>query len=156
MTSAVDYDTQLPDYVPYSGGAFFEVFDENLGTVTCFFPLEFQNGYFGFDSSGINVVNLSNSTINGYVFTSDGDTYTARVQRLSTVEYRDSSYSSYYYLDPKADTLHSSNINFITDNSALYNDSYFNRDNFIIALLVILCICEASNVLISLFRRGYR
>lgn len=154
-TSAIDYDTSLPSYVPYSGGAFFEVFDENLGTVTCVFPIDFQNNTFGFNSAGTDVYNLTNSTINGYVVTSDGTVYTARAQRLSYVEYRVSTTTSYYTpIAPKKGTMKASNINFITDDPALYNDSYLNRDNFIIVLLVILCVCESANVLLSLFRRG--
>lgn len=155
--SAADYDTKLPSYVPYSGGAFFEVFDENLGTVTCVFPIDFQNNTFGFNSAGTDVYNLTNSTLNGYVVTTNGTVYTARASRLSYVEYRTSATTSYYTaLSPKKGTMKASNINFITDNPDLYNDSYFNRDNFIMVLLVILCICEAANVLLSLFRRGHK
>lgn len=156
-TSAISYNTELPSYVPYSGGAFFEVFDENLGTVACVFPVDFQNNTFGFNSAGTHVYNLTNSTVNGYVVTTDGSIYTARASRLSVVEYRVSTVSgTYTAIDAKKGSMLASNINFITDDPALYNDSYFNRDNFIIVLLVILCICEASNVLLSLFRRGHR
>lgn len=156
-TSAIDYDTSLPSYVPYSGGAFFEVFDENLGTVTCVFPIDFQNNTFGFNAAGTDVYNLTNSTINGYVVTTNGTVYTARASRLSYVEYRISTTTSYYTaLSPKAGSMKASNINFITEDPELYNDSYFNRDNFIMVLLVILCICEGSNVLLSLFRRGHK
>lgn len=153
--SAADYDTKLPSYVPYSGGAFFEIFDENLGTVTCVFPLDFQDNTFGFNSAGTDVYNLTNSTVNGYVVTTNGTVYTARASRLSYVEYRLSQTTgTYTAIEPKKGTMKASNINFITDNPDLYNDSYFNRDNFIMVLLAILCICEASNVLLSLFRRG--
>lgn len=154
---AADYDTKLPSYVPYSGGAFFEVFDENLGTVTCVFPVDFQNDTFGFNAAGTDVYNLTNSTVNGYVVSANGTVYTARASRLSFVEYRYSTNTSYYTaLEPKKGTMKASNINFITDDPDLYNDSYFDRENFIIILLVILCICEASNVLLSLFRRGHK
>lgn len=157
QTFAIDYDTSMPSYVPYSGGAFFEVFDENLGAVTCVFPLDFQNNTFGFNSAGTDVYNLTNSTVNGYVVTTSGTVYTARASRLSPVEYRISTTTgTYTAINPKEGTIKASNINFITDDPALYNDSYFNRDNFIMVLLVILCICEAANVLLSLFRRGRR
>ncbi len=156
-TFAADYNTTMPSYVPYSGGAFFEVFDSTLGKVTCIFPIDFQNGAFGFNNSGTNIYNLTNSTINGYIVTSGGAVYTARANRFTYVEYRTSStVSTYTALNPDMSTLTSTNINFITDDPELYNDSYFDKDNLIIALLSILCICEASNVLISLFRRGYR
>lgn len=157
MSCAADYETSLPSYVPYSGGAFFEVFDSALGKVTCIFPVDFLDGTFGFNSSGTNIYNLTNSTVNGYVVTSGGTVYTARVNRFSYVEYRlNTTTSTYTALNPDMTTLKSSNINFITSDAELYNDSYFNRDNFVIAILVLLCVCECSNVLISLFRRGYR
>ncbi len=157
VSLAADYNTTIPSYVPYSGGAFFEVFDSNLGKVTCIFPIDFQNNTFGFDSSGSNIYNLTNSTINGYVITSGGAIYTARATRFNYVEYRVSTTTGTYIgLSPDMSTLTATNLNFITDDSELYNDSYFNKDNYIMALLTILCICEASNVLISLFRRGYR
>lgn len=157
MSFAADYDTSLPSYVPYSGGAFFEVFDSNLGEVTCIFPIDFQNNTFGFNSSGSNIYNLTNSTVNGYVITSNGAIYTARASRFNYVEYRLSTVTGTYTgLSPDMSTLTATNLNFITDDADFYNDSYFNKDNYIMALLTILCICEASNVLISLFRRGYR
>lgn len=157
QSCAIDYDTSIPAYVPYSGGAFFEVFDTNLGKVSCVFPIDFIDGTFGFNSSGSNIFNLTNSTINGYIITSGGTIYTARASRFNYVEYRlNNTTSSYIALSPNMSTLTASNINFITNDAELYNDSYFNKENYIITLLTILCICEAANVLISLFRRGYR
>lgn len=157
VSLAADYNTSIPSYVPYSGGAFFEVFDANLGTVTCIFPIDFQDNTFGFNSSGSDIYNLTNSTLNGYVITANGTVYTARATRFNYVEYRlSTTTSTYTALKPDVSSMQSTNINFITENAQLYNDSYFDKDNFIIVLLSILCICEASNVLISLFRRGYR
>lgn len=157
VSFAADYNTSLPSYVPYSGGAFFEVFDSALGKVTCIFPVDFLDGTFGFNSSGTNIYNLTNSTINGYVITSNGNVYTARATRFNYVEYRLSTTTSTYTpINPDMSTLKSSNINFITSDAELYNDSYFNHDNFYMVVLVMLLVCEAANVLTSLFRKGYR
>lgn len=154
---AADYDMLIPSYVPYSGGAFFEVYDSNLGKVSCVFPLDFQNGTFGFNGSGTNIYNLTNSTINGYVVTSNGTVYTARAQRLSYVEYRlSTTTSTYTALSPDMTTLKASNINFVTDNPELYNDSYFNRDNYIVTMLTLLAVFEGAGVLIALLRRGHK
>lgn len=156
-TLAAEYETSIPSYVPYSGGAFFEVDDTALGKVTFICPVDFIDNSFGFNSSGTNIYNLTNSTVNGYVVTSNGTVYTARANRFTYVEYRVSATTSTYTaLNPDMSTLKATNINFITEDTELYNDSYFNRDNFIMTVLCILAACECANVLISLFRRGHK
>ena len=156
-TLAADYETSIPSYVPYSGGAFFEVDDTALGKVTVIFPVDFLDNTFGFDSGGTNIYNLTNSTINGYVVASNGTVYTARANRFTYVEYRASaSTNTYTALSPKMNTLKCTNINFITDDPELFNDSYFNRDNFVLTVLCFLAVCECANVLISILRRGHK
>ena len=154
---AVDYDTSIPSYVPYSGGAFFEVFDSNLGQVSCVFPLDFLDGTFGFNSAGTDIYNLTNSTVNGYVITSGGTVYTARAYRFSYIEYRlNNTTSQYTALKPNVKAITATNINFVTEDPQLYNDSYFNRDYYIMAVLTLTCIFEGAGLLISLLRRGHK
>lgn len=154
---AAEYDTSIPSYVPYSGGAFFEVFDSNLGQVSCVFPLDFLDGTFGFNSAGTDIYNLTNSTVNGYVVTSGGAVYTARANRFSYIEYRlNNTTSQYTALDPNLNAITATNINFVTDDPKLFNDSYFNRDNYIMTMLTLLAVFEGAGVLISLLRRGHK
>lgn len=136
--SAKFYKNEPPNYINVSGGAFFEVFDENLGTVTCVFPAEFKDDTFGFALSrnGVptNIVNVSNTTVNGTLFTSDGAQYTARVSRFSPVEYRPVNGSgNYITLKPVIEGMENTNINFMIDDPDYFNSSSFDFEAFFIA-----------------------
>ena len=88
--SAITYQTDIPSYLPYSGGAFIEVqLSAPLNTRgALIFPVNFQASTFGFAGSGSNLVNLSSGTVTGYLYTSSGTQYNARFTRLAGLEYQ--------------------------------------------------------------------
>lgn len=157
---AAKYTADMPSYVPYSGGAYFEIVDKNLGTVTCLFPIEFKDNTFGFNDSGSgtpsNIVNLTNSTINGVLITSNGTQYTCRASRFSEVEYRLTSSSSYTTIRPVLAGMNVSNIDFVTDDQLYANEGYFNYKNVLLVCAVFCALCEAGSLAANLLRRGYR
>ena len=159
-TYAAEYKDEIPDYVNFSGGAYIEVFDENLGTVTCVFPIEFKNGYIGFNgnsfSSSDNFLNVSNTTINGYVITEGGTIYTARINRLSEIEYRYGSSYDYITLKPSLASITATNVQFVTDDLTLSNESQLDYDKYTITILTLILLCEFLNVVTSIVRKGRR
>lgn len=158
--SAATYSDEIPYYVNYSGGAFFEVYDENLGTVTCIFPVEFKTDTFAFNGHDVgsadNFVNVTNSTVNGYIITSNGTTYSVSAARYDMLRYRISTGYDYTYLKPRLSSMTRTNISFMTEDRSLYNESQINRNNLEVFLLLVLCFCEFFNLCCSLLRRGRR
>ena len=90
---AMTYNNDFPDYVPYAGGAYIEVNDTTFQGCTLIFPIDIQKGCISFlGSSNSDIVNITNSTISGYLYTKTGVQYTVRMGSLDTVEYRTNSY----------------------------------------------------------------
>ena len=161
--SAVKYTDNWPNYVKISGGAYFEVFDTNLGQVTCVFPVEFKDGCFGFTLSDaglpVNFVNVSNTTAYGYLYTSGGKKYSCRASRQDVIEYYldDNTYSSKYVdLSPTIAGMTNTNINFLTSDEDYYNESFFDKDKLIVSLLVASVVIKLFVLLAQLFGKGKR
>ena len=85
---AAEYGYEYPEYVPVSGGAFVEV-KSSIGTVSLVFPIEYQNGYFGFvDSGSASIGNIYNNTIYGHLYTRSGTVYQVRTSYGERIEYQ--------------------------------------------------------------------
>ena len=83
---AVEYSTEYPSYVPISGGAYIKV-QSTLGRGALVFPNQYQNNTFGFSGSGLNLCNITYSTVSGYFYPASGSPVQVRFQRYSTLEY---------------------------------------------------------------------
>lgn len=163
--SAADADDtftdDLPKYVDYSGGAWFEIFDSSLGRCTVIFPIEFKNCSFGFELSGsgvpVNIINFTNSTIYGFVITSDGTKYNCRASRFSEIEYQTTgSYNTYVALSPSTEALSNSNMLFITDDVNYINDTVPDYDKYFLFIFAFIGLCELLSLCSNLLRRGSR
>ena len=159
--SAKYYTDDLPSYVSISGGAYFEVYDTNLGQVTVVFPIEFKDEHFGFSLSGSsvasNIVNVTNSTAYGYVYASNGSVYSCRASRQDVIEYSyEYSTGRYEYRDlsPQMSTLTNSNMQFLTDNKDLYNQSLVDYEKVVALLLLSLVLLQLVSLFILALRKG--
>lgn len=83
---ALEYSTEYPSYVPISGGAYIEV-QSSLGRGALVFPNQYQNDTFGFSGSGLNLCNITYSTVSGYFYPASGNPVQVRFQRYNTLEY---------------------------------------------------------------------
>ena len=136
QVSAATYSTEFPAYVPVSGGAFIETNVTTLGQATLVFPLQYQNATFGFAGSGSNICNLTNSTVNGYLYRTNGQQYPIRLVRLGTLEYQQAS-GTWAAVDT-VDVLNT-NITFIDQTAGdRQTDNYFYDKYGILELSVIL------------------
>ncbi len=160
--SAAQYTDEWPSYVKISGGAYFEVFDSNLGKVTCVFPVEFKNNSFGFSLSNanlpINFVNVSNTTVYGYLYTSSGKKYSCRASRQDVIEYNmnDSGYSNYVDLDPVIAGMTNTNMSFLTEDVDYYNENSLDSEKYMCFMVAALVVLQLLLVLILLFGKGRR
>lgn len=159
--SAKYYTNEIPSYAKISGGAFFEIYDTNLGQITVVFPVEFENGCFAFKLSSagtpVNILNVTNSTVYGYIYTSSGSTYSCRASRQDIIEYyvQGSGYSSSYVdLNPNMSTLVNTNIQFLTNSRDWYNESILDSDKYINVILLFLLIVECISLFILALRKG--
>lgn len=116
---AVEYSTEYPIYVPISGGAYIEV-QSSLGRGTLIFPNQYQNDTFGFSGSGLNLCNITYSTVSGYFYPSSGKPVQVRFQRYATLEYYRESSSSWNgeWLPVTTSAIYNTNVRFI-DNTSL-------------------------------------
>lgn len=156
------FTCEIPDYVNYSGGAWFEALDSTVGRCTVIFPLEFKDNIFGFSLSSadlpVDIYNFSNTTIYGIVITSNGNQYSCRCSRFSPIEVQTSStgYNNYEYLNPDVMSLSNSNMLFITDNYNYYNSTVLEIDKFQNVMLSLIAFCSFFSLCVNLFRRGRR
>lgn len=156
------FTAEMPDYVSISGGAWFEVYDSAVGSCTVVFPIELKNNCFAFmlSDTGIayDIVNVTNSTIYGFVFTANGKEYNCRATRFDTIQYQDesSSYSQWYGLSPDVTAISNTNIMFLTDNPLYYNDTVIDYDKYNLAMTSIIAIVLIINLFVSLLRKGRR
>lgn len=160
FTSSAVFTAEIPDYVNYSGGAWFEVYDSYLGRCTVIFPLEFKDNIFGFKLSDTDlpsdIVNFSNSTVYGLVITSNGTEYSCRCSRFSTIEVQttSSSYNTYVDLSPNVLSLSNSNMLFITEDTNYINDTVPDYEKYYLAIFAFLAFCEFFGLCSNLLRRG--
>lgn len=155
------FTSNLPKYVNYSGGAWFEVFDSAVGRCTVIFPIEFKDDCFGFELSSVgipvNIINFTNSTLYGTVITSNGTQYACRASRFSGIEYQTaSSYNQYVELIPDAESLSNSNMLFITDDTNYINDTVPDYGKYYLFIFAFIGLCEFLSLCTNLLRRGRR
>lgn len=135
------YLTSPDDAVVYSvgdvlsGGAFFEVDTDELGSVKIYIPIDYQEGSFAYDNYG-NLVNIRAATITGYIL--DGTQYTVRWTSFGTPQYRLLNYSGVgsTYNDLTVETVEDTNIQIIEDDSEV---PLFPDDRYV-QLLILLCL----------------
>lgn len=109
---AMTYDNNFPDYVPYAGGAYIEVNSSDFQKCAVVFPIDTQKNTFSFiGSSNTDIVNITRSTINGFLYTSSGIRYDCRVSSLSSIEYRDNGYP-YDWNDLRINKILNTNVVF--------------------------------------------
>lgn len=116
---AVEYSTEYPSYVPISGGAYIEV-QSTLGRGALVFPNQYQNNTFGFSGSGLNLCNITYSTVSGYFYPASGNPVQVRFQRYSTLEYYYESTGSWgnEWRPVTTSAIYNTNVRFI-DNTTL-------------------------------------
>lgn len=95
--------------------------DSNLGTVTLYFPSNYQTGYWGIDSNGY-LYNVSSSSLSGYLSGVYNNSVSA--QAFSYPRYRVGSGNSYEYVYLYL-TPENSNIHIAVDNLPKYEMDYF-------------------------------
>lgn len=155
---AADYGYEYPDYVPVSGGAFFEV-KSSLGTVAVVFPIDYKDGYFGFvDSGSGSVGNISRSTINGYVYTRNGQVYTLRAVYGEYLEYQTNNFSRDWVTLNITEILNT-NINLVdlTDQGRETEFQYYDfsyQEKFFAGLIVLVFACNAVLIVFLGVRYG--
>lgn len=88
--------TTPPDDSPFFGSGWITGTDSRLGTVTLYFPIDYQTGTFGVDSNGY-LFNVTSSTKSGYL----GGVYNNSVScsAFDYPRYRDGSGSNWDYYD---------------------------------------------------------
>lgn len=156
---AMTYNNDFPDYVPYAGGAYIEVESSSFQKCTLVFPINSQKNSISFlGSSNSDIVNITNSTINGYLYTSTGTQYTFRMASLSGVEYRTNSYP-YDWNDLDITQILNTNVVFedLTDLNRQNDNPYFSTFEkvcltfgFIAVLLLLL------RLIVLPFRKGVK
>lgn len=160
--TAAKYTDDLPSYVKISGGAYFEVFDSNLGQITCVFPVEFKDNSFCFSLSAanlpVNFVNVTNTIVYGYLYTSSGKKYSCRASRQDVIEYNmnDSGYSNYVDLDPVIAGMTNTNMSFLTEDVDYYNENSLDSEKYMRFMVAALVVLQLLSVLILLFGKGKR
>lgn len=88
--------TTPPDDSPFFGSGWITGTDSRLGTVTLYFPIDYQTGTFGVDSNGY-LFNVTSSTVSGYL----GGVYNNSVScsAFDYPRYRDGSSGDWTYYD---------------------------------------------------------
>lgn len=153
---AVEYGTEYPSYVPYSGGAFFEV-KSTIGQITFVCPNTYQSNYFGFVGSGNNICNLSNTTVSGYIYTTSGTDYSARFTALGKLQYRTGSSSYYEWQDITITEVLNTNVIFVDEKGDRQTDNYFfTKENILLySLLFVIASCSVLGLFLPK-KRGAR
>ena len=161
FTSAKFYNNEIPLYTGVSGGAFFEVYDTALGQVTVVFPIEFKESRFAFSLSRtgvpVNIINVTNSTVYGNLYTSNGSSFSCRSSRQGVIEYQYEYLSGRYEyrpLRPNMSTLVNTNMQFLTDDVNYYNQSILNRDYYIFFILLLITVLQVISIFILALRKG--
>lgn len=134
------YDDSPPTSAPFVGSCYITANTSALGTVDIYLPVSYQSGYFGYSDDG-DLFNVSNSSISGILYTSDGTEYTFRCSSWSAPQYRSPSGSSYTYYDLGVIEVIASNVQIADAFPSLVPvDSIFPAIYVLIGGVVILCL----------------
>ena len=149
---AQSYDTTYPDYVPVSGGAWMEV-ETAQGTACVVLPADFVEDTFGFSGSGYNVVNLTNSTVTGNIYSKgtfnfyqNPNALQCRFSRFGTLEvyepYATNYGTNYRWTGFPIRSIKATNIGFSDSSGDRQNDMYLYSltDKLLILIFVALLI----------------
>ena len=134
------YDDTAPEDPAFVGCCYITADTDALGVVDIFIPVNYQSGYFGFDYSG-SLFNVSNTSISGVLYDSDGTEYTFRCSSWSAPQYRDLNGSSYTYFDLGDVDVISSNVQIAEEFPPLVPvDDIFPAVYVLIGGVIILCL----------------
>lgn len=168
---AFTYTNDFPDYSTYSGGAYIEIEDNVLGWVVLVFPYRYIENTWAFllDSNNetSTIINLTGSTVSGYLITNRGVTYNVRATSYSGFEYRSTSasnntdYTSINYNLNYDDTINTNfdilvNLSSDGSNDDFVNTTVMDEYNVIMSCLYILIFITFFILVVSLFRKGRR
>lgn len=159
------YGSTMPEYVTISGGAWAQV-DTSQGDTVFIVANNYRLNTFGFEGDGYNVINVSSSTVNGYVFFAEPSSYygnptqlQARFTALSGLEVYEpysNNYggTSYRWIDLPTTSVKATNIGLqdTRDLDRQNDDTVFTTtDKVLIAILAVVIFF----IVYKLFRRGW-
>lgn len=140
VISGSAYDDSPPESSPFVGSCYITADSSALGIVDIYIPVSYQSGYFGYSDDG-DLFNVSNSSVSGILYTSNGTEYSFRCSSWSVPQYRSISGSSYTYYDLGIDEIISSNVQIAESFPALVPvDDIFPAIYVLIGGVVILCL----------------
>lgn len=133
--SAQSYGQDFPSYCPTNGGSWAEVVTQK-GNACVVFRRNTISDVFGFDgNTGYSVVNISDSTVTGYIYFEKNTDYygnptklQCRFQSFGTLEvnvpYSSTYGTRYEWQSLNIDSILNTNINFSDSSGTRYNDFY--------------------------------
>lgn len=83
---ALQYGTNYPSYIPYSGAVYCEV-QSSLGLGSLIFPSTYQSGYLSLGTNNNYIFNSSGNTITGVFRTASGTDYSIRATPYNQLTY---------------------------------------------------------------------
>ena len=124
-----------PNY-PYTGGAFMAL-NTNYGNGLLAVPEPYKVSTFGFVKNTDRVVNLTNSTINGY-WIMGGTTYNARIVRYGEIEYQYTTSGTTQWRTLTVSALTDSNIQFLDETGERgIQRPYFSLESRLVLVLIV-------------------
>lgn len=122
---AVYYEGSFPyDETALTGGGYIEC-GSSIGDIVILLPQQYIDNYLTFTTSG-NLFNVSNANISCLVF-KNGQSYSARFQSFSTLEYRIQSGVNYTYTPIVTNSIQDTNCIFMTESERINDNYYFTQ-----------------------------
>lgn len=119
---AKEYSEQYPAYLNPSGGCYVEC-QTNLGKGTFIVPLTYQKNTIGFYGNGNNLMNVTNTTVSGTFYLTNGRTYNIRASGFNTFQYQtEDGYGR--YSDLTVTEIYNTNCFFVDDKLDRQNDKF--------------------------------
>lgn len=107
-----------------TGGGYIEC-SSSIGDIVILLPEQYIDNYLTFTTSG-NLFNVSNVNISCLVFR-NGESFNARFQSFSTLEYRSQSGNQYTYTPITTSSIQDTNCIFMTESERINDNYYFTQ-----------------------------